>query len=431
MLRYALVALIAATVTFGLSILVYKLGVRYRLHPQIRARDVHTRPTPRLGGVAMFGGVIVAFLVASQISFFDIVYAQPGKIWAILAAALVIVAIGVVDDLVDLDWMIKLAGQILAGGLLAWQGVAIVSLPIGGVTVGSAWMSLALTVFAVVLVMNAVNFIDGLDGLVAGVTIIGNGVFFIYSYLVVQQTSPSNYFNLASLISAIAVGVCVGLLPLNGRVSDRRPAKLFMGDSGAYLVGLLMATSAIAVTGQIDPIEFTATFGRSSLIPAFLPILLPVAILVVPFLDFALAVTRRLLAGKSPFSADRKHLHHRLLDMGHSHFHAVLIFYAWTTVVSVGGLLFFIAKPWMWALVFIGVGLVVCSVLTLAPLSRRKAREFAAQSMRYAAEDPEHESASLDPLDEAAGRERERGSVRYEASATAAAEPGLDEEKKP
>ncbi|BDI22004.1 MraY family glycosyltransferase [Herbiconiux sp. L3-i23] len=399
MTLYALVALIAAAVTFGLSLIVYRLGRRYNLHPEIRARDVHTRPTPRLGGVAMFGGVLVAFAIASQIPFFDIVFAQPAKIWAIVGAAAIIVVIGVADDLLDLDWMIKLAGQILTAGLLAWQGVAIVSLPIGGLTVGSAWMSLVLTVFAVVFVMNAVNFIDGLDGLVAGVAIIGNGVFFLYSYLIVQQTSPNNYFNLASLISAITIGACLGLLPLNARFGEKRPAKLFMGDGGAYLVGLLMATSGIAVTGQVDPVQFGATFGRSSLIPAFLPILLPLAILIVPFLDFALAVTRRLLAGKSPFSADRKHLHHRLLDMGHSHMHAVLIFYAWTAVVSVGALLIFVLRPWTLALAFIAVGLVVCAVLTLAPLSRRKATEAAAQS---APADDEHRSqAALDPLDAA------------------------------
>ncbi|MFD1715999.1 MraY family glycosyltransferase [Amnibacterium flavum] len=395
MIQYGIVALVAAVVTFALSYVVYKIGRKYRLHPEIRARDVHTNPTPRLGGVAMFGGVLVAIAVASRIPFFEIVFSQPGKIWAIVGAAFIIVAIGVADDLLDLDWMIKLAGQILTAGLLAWQGVAIASLPIGGLTIGSAWMSLALTVLAIVFVMNAVNFIDGLDGLVAGVTIIANSVFFLYSYLVVQQTSPNNYFNLASLIAAVTIGICVGFLPLNFH-----PAKLFMGDGGAYLVALLMATSAIAVTGQIDPVVFGATFGRSSLLPAFLPILLPVAILIVPFLDFALAVTRRLRAGKSPFSADRKHLHHRLLDMGHSHLHAVLIFYAWTAVLSVGALLFFVVKPWYWALVFIFVGLVVCAVLTLAPLSRRKVVEAAAQSTPVDQESPIR--AQLDPLDEAA-----------------------------
>ncbi len=368
---YILVAAISAIVTFVLALLVFKLSHRYRLYPKIRERDIHTRPTPRLGGVAMFIGILVAFAAASQIGGFRVVFVNPGPIIAILGAALIIVVIGVIDDLIDLDWTIKLAGQIMAAWLLVWQGVAIVSLPIGGLTIGSGAASLIISLFAVVLVMNAINFIDGLDGLVAGVCLIANGVFFLYTFLLIQDGSSTEYFNLAALITAILIGACAGFLPLNWH-----PAKLFMGDAGSMLVGLLMATSAIAVTGQIDP----ATLGRSALLPAFIPILLPFAILVLPLLDFSLAVFRRLRAGKSPFSADRKHLHHRLLDMGHSHFHAVLIFYGWTIVVSVGCLLFFLVQPFWYAVLFLFAGTVTCTIITLAPLSRRKSREAAAQS---------------------------------------------------
>ncbi|AXH35783.1 undecaprenyl/decaprenyl-phosphate alpha-N-acetylglucosaminyl 1-phosphate transferase [Humibacter sp. BT305] len=366
---YLLVALVSAIVTFGLAWLIYKLSIRYRLYPKIRERDVHTRPTPRLGGIAMFLGLLGGIAVASQISWFRLVFAEPGQLYAILGSALIIVVIGVADDIYDLSWFTKLAGQILAAGLLAWQGVQIVSLPIGGITVGSSTMSLFITIVAVVLVMNAVNFIDGLDGLVAGVALIANGVFFLYSYLLAQETSPTDYFNLASMVTAVLIGACAGFLPLNFR-----PAKLFMGDSGAMLVGLLMATSAISVTGQIDP----ATIGRSQLLPAFLPILLPFAILVIPLLDFTLAVARRLRAGKSPFAADRKHLHHRLLDMGHSHLRAVLIFYSWTAVISFGCLLLFVVQPYWIAFIFLGLGLVVCAVVTLLPLSSRYRRRVAA-----------------------------------------------------
>jgi UDP-GlcNAc:undecaprenyl-phosphate GlcNAc-1-phosphate transferase len=158
-----------------------------------------------------------------------------------------------------------------------------------------------------------------------------------------------------------------------------------------------MATSAISVTGQIDP----ATISRTALLPAFIPILLPFAVLIVPLLDFGLAVVRRVSAGKSPFTADRKHLHHRLLDMGHSHFQAVLIFYAWTLVVSVGCLMFLFVKPSYLVVVFLGVGLVACAALTLAPLSRRKKVEIAVQATRP---DDLAETASdrFDPLDHAA-----------------------------
>ncbi len=389
---YLLVAAVSAVVTFVLSWVIYKLSHRYRLYPKIRERDVHTRPTPRLGGIAMFIGVVVAILVASQISWFDLVFSEPGKIWAIMGAALIIVLIGVADDIWDLDWITKLAGQIIAAFLLAWQGVQIVSLPIGGLTIGSSGMSLVITILAVVLVMNAINFIDGLDGLVAGVALIANGVFFVYSYLLAQDTSPTDYFNVASLITAVLIGACAGFLPLNFH-----PAKLFMGDAGALLVGLLMATSAIAVTGQVDP----AQLGRSQLFPAFLPILLPFAILVIPLLDFGLAVFRRLRAGKSPFSADRQHLHHRLLDMGHSHLGAVLIFYGWTAVFSVGCLLLFLLQPYWLAFPFLGAGILVCAAITLFPLTRTKRREIMAQSAD--AGTPEARVTAVDdPLDAAA-----------------------------
>ncbi|OUE23180.1 Decaprenyl-phosphate N-acetylglucosaminephosphotransferase [Clavibacter michiganensis] len=395
MTYYAAMAVVSAVITLVLSMVVMKLGYRFKLYPAIRDRDVHTRPTPRLGGVAMFAGILVAFAVASQVSWFGLVFDRPGPVIAILGAALMIVVIGVLDDVYDLDWMIKLAGQILAAGLLAWQGVAISSLPIGGLTVGSSQMSIMLTIFAIVLVMNAVNFIDGLDGLVAGVAIIANGAFFLYSFLLSDTaTGQTERFNLASLISAILIGACLGFLPFNWH-----PAKLFMGDAGALLVGLLMATSAIAVTGEIDPNP--ETFGRSQLLPAFLPILLPFAILIVPLLDFALAVFRRLKAGKSPFSADRKHLHHRLLDMGHSRLHATLIFYAWTGVVSAGCLLMFVVQPYAWGVGFIVVGMIACAVITLAPLSRRKRLEAAAQLVP--ADAGSDDAAAYDPLDEAAG----------------------------
>ncbi|WP_157008492.1 MraY family glycosyltransferase [Agromyces laixinhei] len=401
MTLFLAIALLTALVTFGGSIIVWKLSLKYKLYPKIRERDVHTRPTPRLGGVAMFVGILIAFAAAAVIanlgsarfSSIAIVFQNPGQILAILGAALLIVVVGVADDIWDLDWTTKLAAQFLAAGLITWQGVSIVSLPIGGITVGSSWMFAIITVFVIVLVMNAVNFIDGLDGLVAGVALIANGVFFLYSYLLVQQTSPTNYFNLASLVAIILVGACAGFLPLNWH-----PAKLFMGDAGALLIGLLMATSAVAVTGQLNP----TGVGLNQFVAAFIPILLPFAVLVIPLLDFGLAVMRRLRAGKSPFSADRKHLHHRLLDMGHSHLHAVLILYGWTAVASVGCLLTYVFPVYfkissLWALLALFIGFVICAVITLAPLGRRKRLTVAAEA-EAVDETPEADAAGLDEL---------------------------------
>jgi len=391
---YVLVAGVAAVVTFALALLIWKLSTRFRLYPKIRARDVHTRPTPRLGGVAMFVGVLVAFAIGSQLPTLSIVFSEPGKILAVLGAAAIIVGIGVADDIWDLDWLTKLAGQIIAAALLAWQGIQIVQLPglQDTALILSPYMFLAITVFLVVLVMNALNFIDGLDGLVAGVAIIANSVFFIYSYIVTYQpTAQSAYFNLPEFVSAVLIGACVGFLPLNWH-----PAKLFMGDAGALLVGMLMATSTIGFTGNID----AATLSNKEFLPAFIPILLPFAVLLVPLLDFGLAVFRRLRAGKSPFSADRLHLHHRLLDMGHSHLHAVLIFYAWTATASVGLLLFLFTPSWV-AIVVTATGLVICTIVTLSPLSRRKAVEAAVQ-LSAPGEVSEADVAQYDQLDAAA-----------------------------
>src|SRR5690606_33679319 len=146
------------------------------------------------------------------------------------------------------------------------------------------------------------------DGLVAGVAIIANSVFFVYCYILTNNIGESEYFNVASLITTVLIGACVGFLPLNWH-----PAKIFIGDAGALLVGLMMAAAAISVTGSIDPHCMTSS---RQLVLAFIPVLLPLAILAMPRLVFGLAVSRRLRAGKSPFSADRKHLCHRLLDMG-------------------------------------------------------------------------------------------------------------------
>ena len=347
MRAYLLIMAVAAVVTFAATFWTLKLSRKHSIMPEIRERDVHTDPTPRIGGLAMLVGFLVSLAVAASLGWFRSVFDDPIHILAIAAAATLIAVIGVLDDILDLDWTIKLAGQFMAAGILAWQGVQIVSLPIGGLVIGSYGVSIIVTIFVTVLVMNAVNFIDGLDGLVAGVVLIGTGVFFLYTYLLVQQTSPTNYFNLASLISAIVIGVTLGFLPLNWH-----KAKIFMGDSGAMLLGLLMATSALAVTGQVDP----AAVSSEVLAPAFLPLILPFAILLLPLLDLTLAVLRRIRAGKSPFSADRKHIHHKLQDFGHSHIGSVIVFYLWTTVISLSAL----------ALLFLPEGVVVALTVVAA-----------------------------------------------------------------
>jgi len=362
MRAYLLMVFVSAVITYLATLIAIKVAHRYKIYPEIRSRDAHQTPTPRLGGVAMFIGFLAAMATAATLGWFKSVFVQGGPILGVLVAAAIITALGFLDDLYDLDWTLKLAGQFVAAGILAWQGVQIVSLPIGGLTIGSFGTSFVVSVFLTVLIMNAVNFIDGLDGLVAGVVLIGTVTFFTYSYLLAQKTNPSNYFSLASLISAIVIGMCLGFLPHNWR-----PAKIFMGDAGALLLGLLMTASALSVTGQLDP----AFIAQSTLMPAFLPMILPLAILVLPLLDFTLAVVRRLRAGKSPFAADRGHIHHKLQDFGHGHLGSVLVFYVWTLLISVTCILLFLAPP-SYAIWFGSVGLIVALGYTSWPIFVRR-----------------------------------------------------------
>ncbi len=383
---YVLTVVLTAVATLALTWVVWRIGMRYRLYPEIRERDVHTTPKPRVGGVAMFLGILVAFALSSQISYFSIIWSDPEAIWSILGAALLIVIVGVADDLWDLDWMIKLGAQFVAAGIVVGLGgIQIFFIPLGAQIVVSSWASFTLSVFAIVIVMNAVNFIDGLDGLVAGVALIANAVFFVYSYLVVRDLGESSYFNLASFLAAALIGVCLGFLPMNWS-----PSKLFMGDSGALLLGLLMAASAIVLTGGLDPnlLSDNDVFGRSQLLGAFIPILLPVVIVLLPLLDFGMAIIRRMGRGLSPFSPDRKHLHHRMLDMGHSDRDAVLVFYAWTAVVSIGVLLMYIGTTQDWpgdylfGVGYVLLGIAACLVVTLLPTPRTPAAPVAAPEPR-------------------------------------------------
>ncbi|PTW91451.1 UDP-GlcNAc:undecaprenyl-phosphate GlcNAc-1-phosphate transferase [Microbacteriaceae bacterium MWH-Ta3] len=361
MLLYILVGLVAAAVSFLASRYLLKLAHKYRIYPGIRERDVHSTPTPRLGGIAIVLGLGVGITVASLIPKFAPVFVDPMPVIGLAIAVLLMTVIGVLDDLYDLDWLLKLGAQLLSAGILAWFGIQIVSLPFDQILLLSPGMSLVITVIGVVLVMNAINFIDGLDGLVAGVTLIAGAVFFIYSYLLATGPGHTLYFNFASLLTAVLCGSIIGFLPVNWY-----PAKMFMGDSGALVIGLVMAASSISVTGQVDPAEIMP----GQLVPAFIPLALPLAVLIIPLVDFVWAVTRRVTAGRSPFAADRKHLHHRLLDLGHTHFQAVLILYAWTLVVAVGVLLFMFV-PASTAIIVLVLGLIVTTILTILPLRNR------------------------------------------------------------
>ncbi|WP_114855336.1 glycosyltransferase family 4 protein [Brachybacterium sp. YJGR34] len=361
---YLFLLLVSAAITFLVTPGVRLMARRAGAMTAVRERDVHDAVTPRLGGLAMFAGVAAALLIASNVPFLEGLFRDSRQPWAILSAAGVVTLLGAADDRWDLDWVTKLAGQVLAALLLAWQGVSLVTLPINGVTVLSGRTALILTVLVVVVSMNAVNFVDGLDGLAAGVMAIGGSAFFLYAYMLTRNSSSTDYSSLAALLTAVLIGACLGFLPHNFA-----RARIFMGDSGSMMLGLLLAASTIAVTGQVDP----ASLSGADFFGQFLPILLPIGVMVIPFLDFALAVVRRIGAGKSPFHADKYHLHHRLLSLGHSKRAAVLIMYTWTVVISVG-LLVPLLLPTTAVLIFWACGLLFALVLTFDPLRWRSGR---------------------------------------------------------
>ena len=284
---------------------------------------------PYFGGVAMFFGVLAAIVLAWQLPFLGRQVLVQQDSLAVLIAAAVICAVGVLDDLYDLSALTKFAGQVLAAGIVVALGVRMLWIPLPGQLVSLDFgASVAITVFFIVLCSNAVNFVDGLDGLATGVVGIGACAFFAYSYVLVV-TQDLTRATTSSLITVAIAGACLGFLPHNFF-----PARMFMGDSGAMLLGLLLATSTISLTGQLDPSQLAD--GQGGLMPLVLPLVLPLAILALPFLDLTMAFVRRTYAGRWWFLPDKQHLHHRLLERGHSQRRAVLLMYVWSALVSFG-----------------------------------------------------------------------------------------------
>jgi UDP-GlcNAc:undecaprenyl-phosphate GlcNAc-1-phosphate transferase len=364
---YLFVLLIAATVTYLTTPAVRRLSRRMGAVTAPRERDVHTVPIPRLGGAAIYAGIAIAMLTASQVKFFEGVFDGRTAYVALLSAGAVCL-LGVFDDLWELDAVTKAAGQMLAAGIMAWQGIQLVSLPIFGTFIPSRMLLIFVTVVAIMVTINAVNFVDGLDGLAAGMVAIAGSAFFVYSYLLARDSSPNDYASLASVLTAALVGACLGFLPHNFN-----PARIFMGDSGSMLLGLLMATSTVAITGTVEP----STLEEARIMPAFLPLLLPLAVLALPLIDLMLAIIRRTRAGKMPWQPDKLHLHHRMLSLGHSHAGAVLILYFWTATVGFGVALFALVSPRK-AILIGGTAVVFALFLTVGP---RRWRRMAATAV--------------------------------------------------
>ncbi|MGW5662888.1 MraY family glycosyltransferase [Streptomyces sp. NPDC003758] len=378
MREYLLTLCITAAVTYLLTGPVRKFAIVAGAMPEIRARDVHREPTPRLGGIAMFFGLCAGLLVADHLKNLNEVFAKSNEPRALLSGAALIWLIGVLDDKFEIDALIKLGGQMIAAGVMVMQGLTILWLPVPGVGTVSLtpWQGTLLTVALVVITINAVNFVDGLDGLAAGMVCIAAAAFFMYAYRIwygygLEAAAP------ATLFAAVLMGMCLGFLPHN-----MHPARIFMGDSGSMLIGLVLAAGAISVTGQVDPDAMNLFSGSEratvhQTVPVYIPLLLPLTIIAVPAADLVLAIVRRTWRGQSPFAADRGHLHHRLLEIGHSHSRAVLIMYFWSALIAFGTLGYSVNSASMWIVLGIVMLSAVGLVLLLLPRFTPRAPQWA------------------------------------------------------
>ena len=372
-LEYALVFVIAAAGTYLLTPVARSTAVWWGAVALPRDRDVHAVATPRMGGPAMFLGFAMAVVIAKALPTLQFGFGLGPNFTWILVAGAIICAIGAIDDRFELDSLTKLAGQVAASGVMVTKGgvqLALIYVPwgdAGTVSVGPD-IGIPITILMTVVTINAINFIDGLDGLAAGVAAISAIAFFIFSYHLAQL----GYTDVAAaptLLCAALAGACIGFLPHNFS-----PARIFMGDSGSMLVGLMLSAAATTATTSIDP----QSLGRSESLALFLPFLLPIAVLALPLIDLLLAVVRRVRRGQSPFAPDKEHLHHRMLEIGHTHRRAVLLLYFWSALLAGGGVMFaLIHRPWTVLITIAGLaalGLLASVVPRLRPKHRTEVR---------------------------------------------------------
>jgi UDP-GlcNAc:undecaprenyl-phosphate GlcNAc-1-phosphate transferase len=334
MREYLLVFAIAAVASYLLCVVARELAARTGAVARVRDRDVHDVPIPYFGGVAMLGGLAAGLLVARHLPFLGQAQEQVfHDAQTVLVAGTIICFVGVLDDLFELDAITKFAGQIIAAGYMVLNGVQLYSLKLPGVGQFSLLtpQAVLLTMLLVVGTVNAVNFVDGLDGLAGGMALIGAVAFFLFSYKLADANGETLAITAALLCAAIG-GACAGFLPHNFF-----PARIFMGDSGSMLIGLVLSGSALTLTGQFASVQLSrGGIGPATFLPTLLPFLLPISILVIPLLDLVLAVVRRTRRGQAFYQPDKEHLHHRLLEIGHSQRRAVFIMWMWAALIAFG-----------------------------------------------------------------------------------------------
>jgi UDP-GlcNAc:undecaprenyl-phosphate/decaprenyl-phosphate GlcNAc-1-phosphate transferase len=362
--EFLLVGLTTAVLTFLLTGLVRMLALRTGAVAMPRERDVHRAPIPRLGGVAMYGGILGGVLLSHQLPVLRRSFEFSGDVVGVLVAGGIIMLIGALDDRFELDSLTKFAGQVTAAGVLVLYGVQWFIFPwnggsesFGGALVLGPDQAVLVTVALAVVLTNAMNFVDGLDGLAAGIGLIAAVAIGAFTLQLLHRSGGSVSAYPPTLIAALIAGACLGFLPHNFQ-----PARIFMGDSGAMLIGLMLAAASTSASGKVEHLSD----GATDLLGLLSPLLVVAAVLFVPLLDLLLAVVRRTRAGRSPFAADKLHLHHRLLEIGHSHRRAVLLIYLWASLLAFGAvaLTLFDVYVVVWS---IALGLLIAVLGSMVP----------------------------------------------------------------
>ncbi|MFE0024244.1 glycosyltransferase family 4 protein [Amycolatopsis sp. NPDC059021] len=364
--EYILVALTATAVTFLLTGLVRRFAIKIGAIANPRARDVHVAPIPRMGGVGIYLGIAAAMGLASHLPALSRSFGFSFDSVGVLLGAGVISLIGALDDRFELDAWTKLAGQVMCAGILVLFGVQWVSfwVPWGGsgdsfgsVLVLDKNQGALLTVVLVVVMVNAMNFVDGLDGLAGGLGFIAATATCAFSLGLLDSSGGDVGAYPPALIAATLAGACLGFLPYNFQ-----PAKIFMGDSGSMMIGLMLAGATTSASGRVSYTQFSG----SDALALLSPLLVVAAVLFVPLLDLIMAVIRRTRRGESPFAADKMHLHHRLLEIGHSQRRAVLLIYLWAGILAFGAVsvTLFNSAAVFW---IVGFGLVLAALVSIVP----------------------------------------------------------------
>lgn len=327
MLRWtdlALVLVATALTTALFTPLVRKIALRndWVVYPD--ERRIHARPMPQVGGTALFLGYLVGLLTAWLSGGFAEMFASHLTVVGIIVGPAVIWIVGTADDLHEMSAPAKTAGIVLGGSAMYWLGISMdyFRIPFAGTVVLSADLKPLLVVLWVFAMTTAVNLIDGLDGLAAGIVAIAAGAFVLYDHKLLTA-GLLTFDNPSILVAVLALGMCLGFLPFNFH-----PAKIFMGDGGALLLGALMAVSTMLVGGRsTEPFSGQTYFF-------FAPLFIPFFILGVPIIDTVFAIIRRATKRSGVATRDIGHLHHRLMRLGHGQRRSVLILWGWTMLLS-------------------------------------------------------------------------------------------------